>query len=237
MLVPPPPSSVNILFSAVAGEHRPEVVDVGRELRLDALGDQLGHRLHAGCGVARLVVEVGVVERRAAELGDVLGGEVEAAAHRLAVERPGARSAPARRRARSSCPCRRWPPRRRAARRGRRRVAAAAAAGRRRAAAVVPRRRAGGRRCAVGAAAVVVVVTAAGGEEGGRADRPGRAEQHPAAGDPPLVHDLLRHVLVIHRSGSPCSLAITPLVARSRRATSDGAAPVALSRRHVARRP
>ncbi len=96
-------------------QHRAEVVDVGRELGLDLLRDQLGHRLHARLGVARLVVEVRVLERRPAELGDVLGGEVEAAAHRLAVERTGARSAPARRRARWSCPCRHWLPRRRAA--------------------------------------------------------------------------------------------------------------------------
>ena len=71
-------------------QHRPEVVDVRRELGLDLLAHELGHRLHAGRGVARLVVEVGVLERRSAQLLDVLGRQVEAAAHRLAVERAGA---------------------------------------------------------------------------------------------------------------------------------------------------
>ena len=186
------------------------------------LGDELGHRLHAGRGVARLVVEVRVLERRAAELGDVLGGEVEAAAHRLAVERAGA----GQRQDGAELD--------RLALAGaglvdaeqllQRAAAAAASAGRRAeppprssrspaaVVAVAPRPswpRTGGRRTS----RVIVVVTAAGGEERGRADRPGRPEQHPTAGDPALVHDL-RHVLVIHSSAFPCVPAFTAACGR-----------------------
>ena len=186
-------------------EHRAEVVHVRRELRLDALRDQFGHRLDAGRRVARLVVEVRVVERRPTELGDVLRRQVETAAHRLAVERSGAGEgqhgaevdglagagaglldaeqggqvggAPAARRAGRAAG--------RPSRGGCRRAG----------------RRAGGGAGGVGVAraGVVVVVTATGGQERRCADRSGGAEQHPAAGDPPLVHGLPDHVLVAHQ--------------------------------------
>ena len=106
MLVPPPPSRVNILFSRGRGQHRAEVVDVRRELGTDALRAQLGHRGDAGRRVARLVIEVDVVELRSAGGLDVLGGQIEPTAHRLAVERTRTRSGPARRRGRRSRPCR-----------------------------------------------------------------------------------------------------------------------------------
>ncbi len=63
MLVPPPPSSVNILYWAVPSSIAPEVVDVGRELRGVAGLAELGDGLLAGRGVAGLVVVVLDVDR------------------------------------------------------------------------------------------------------------------------------------------------------------------------------
>jgi hypothetical protein len=126
------------------------------------------------------VVEVRVVERRSTGGGDVLLGQVEAAAHRLAVERAGARQGEdgaeldrlAGARAGLLDPEHGGPVglRHRAAATGR---AGGRAVGRR-----------------VAGTGVVVVVAAARGEQRGRADRPGGAEQQSAARDPALVHDL-----------------------------------------------
>ena len=189
-------------------EHRPEVIDVRRELGLDLLAHELGHRLHARRGVARLVVEVRVLERRPAQLLDVLGRQVEAAAHRLAVERPGAGQREHRAEldglalasaglldaeqlgevGLAATP---------ATAGGRR-----AAAGRSRLGSTARRRgraAAARRRCR---AAAVVVVTA-GRQQRGGTDRPRRPQQHPASGDAAVVDDL-RPVLVIHRLEAPC---------------------------------
>ena len=68
-------------------QHGQDVVAVGGELGRDARRAELGHRLHAGLRIARLVVLVDDLDLGAASGLDVLDGEVDAAAHRLAVER------------------------------------------------------------------------------------------------------------------------------------------------------
>uniref|UniRef100_A0A6J7PCC2 Unannotated protein n=1 Tax=freshwater metagenome TaxID=449393 RepID=A0A6J7PCC2_9ZZZZ len=80
----------HVVLGSVA-EHRTEVVNVRSELHADALGNHLGHCGDAGSRVARLVVPVLDGELGAASFLDELDGEVDTAAHGLAVERAGAR--------------------------------------------------------------------------------------------------------------------------------------------------
>ena len=90
MLVPPPPSRVKILYWAVPSSMTPRSSAYDANLAGTFLLPQLGDGRLAGGGVARLVVEVDEVDLRAAGRLDVLGGEVQTARHRLAVERAGA---------------------------------------------------------------------------------------------------------------------------------------------------
>ena len=73
-----------------AVEHGAEVVDVGGQLGRVLARHDLGDGCLAGCRVTRLVVQVVDFEVGTAGGGDVLDGEVDATAHRLAVERTGA---------------------------------------------------------------------------------------------------------------------------------------------------
>ena len=90
MLVPPPPSSVNILYWAVPSSIAPRSSTYDASFAGIAGLAELGDGLLAGGGVARLVVVVLDVDRRTAGGLDVLDGQIGAAGHRLAVERPAA---------------------------------------------------------------------------------------------------------------------------------------------------